>query len=551
MRARRIYDGWNPGHPAVPPGQLSFVMNSSRLGHTLRVYQAGDPLGWPVVRSTLPVYIAEVRSPAWPLSYDVSTFYAQALGNPGLPWTVRDLRTGEEISGIGGSNDLSTWRTTSSKILSISSSRRDHDLWLVQPDGSSSHLIQGAFQGDYSTTPAGVAWWNPYYKFLIRTHCKNLLDWRIEDRTTGDMTETSLQFAHQNRDMNRFLGYEWIALAPPKNLSWLVHYMSGATIRWEIGAGASIDGGFILERRIGSGAWEEIESSIPAARAASPAGTPYQTTDIAASLGSNFYYRVRYTYGGRRSGPSPSVQILWPSDSDLDGIPDAWELEHFGHLGQSNLTDFDRDGINDRLEYTGNTDPRDRFNGTGCTLTVVSGQSHQVHPNFTATYPFKLLVTDLKGVGVGNWRVTFKTPTGLIATSRTPPGGRWGKSCVVEPDADGHALIYLRGGSMPASHVVTASVGGLSRSATLVVSNDLPPAKPINVAVTSISSRTLSISWEDGSAGDADLFTVERSTDSINWTSKGKFGRGVTSMEDTPPTSGIYHYRIISSYDHE
>ena len=104
---------------------------------------------------------------------------------------------------------------------------------------------------------------------------------------------------------------------------------------------------------------------------------------------------------------------------------------------------------------------------------------------------------------------------------------------------------------MPASHVVTASVGGLSRSATLVVSNDLPPAKPINVAVTSISSRTLSISWEDGSAGDADLFTVERSTDSINWTSKGKFGRGVTSMEDTPPTSGIYHYRIISSYDHE
>uniref|UniRef100_UPI0040566958 right-handed parallel beta-helix repeat-containing protein n=1 Tax=Candidatus Electronema sp. TaxID=2698783 RepID=UPI0040566958 len=45
------------------------------------------------------------------------------------------------------------------------------------------------------------------------------------------------------------------------------------------------------------------------------------------------------------------------ADSDQDGIPDAWELEHFGDLSHDASTDADNDGLNDLEEYQNGTDP--------------------------------------------------------------------------------------------------------------------------------------------------------------------------------------------------
>jgi hypothetical protein len=45
------------------------------------------------------------------------------------------------------------------------------------------------------------------------------------------------------------------------------------------------------------------------------------------------------------------------TDSDFDGLPDYWELQHFGNLGQTGTGDTDHDGANHLSEWLAGTDP--------------------------------------------------------------------------------------------------------------------------------------------------------------------------------------------------
>lgn len=48
------------------------------------------------------------------------------------------------------------------------------------------------------------------------------------------------------------------------------------------------------------------------------------------------------------------------TDTDGDGIPDAWELQQFGNLTTANGTsDYDGDGVSDKNEYLAGTNPKD------------------------------------------------------------------------------------------------------------------------------------------------------------------------------------------------
>jgi len=57
--------------------------------------------------------------------------------------------------------------------------------------------------------------------------------------------------------------------------------------------------------------------------------------------------------------PAPLLEIS--ADADADGLPDAWELKHFGDLATASATtDSDGDGQPDRAEYLAGTSPVDR-----------------------------------------------------------------------------------------------------------------------------------------------------------------------------------------------
>ena len=55
-----------------------------------------------------------------------------------------------------------------------------------------------------------------------------------------------------------------------------------------------------------------------------------------------------------------TTQSMAHVDSDGDGIPDWWEMLHFGNLTTANATsDTDGDGVSDLAEYLADTDPND------------------------------------------------------------------------------------------------------------------------------------------------------------------------------------------------
>jgi hypothetical protein len=45
------------------------------------------------------------------------------------------------------------------------------------------------------------------------------------------------------------------------------------------------------------------------------------------------------------------------TDSDHNGLPDAWERQNFGHLGVDPNADPDHDGMSNYAEYLAGTDP--------------------------------------------------------------------------------------------------------------------------------------------------------------------------------------------------
>jgi hypothetical protein len=60
------------------------------------------------------------------------------------------------------------------------------------------------------------------------------------------------------------------------------------------------------------------------------------------------------------------------ADSDGDGLPDDWEIAHFGSLGHAPNGDADGDGISNLDEYRAGTDPNDPQSG----FVFISVASH-------------------------------------------------------------------------------------------------------------------------------------------------------------------------------
>jgi len=66
---------------------------------------------------------------------------------------------------------------------------------------------------------------------------------------------------------------------------------------------------------------------------------------------------IRYDYDA--NGNITAVRTITPTDTDGDGLPDAWEQQYFGDLSQEPFEDADNDGFSNLEEYRAGSDPTD------------------------------------------------------------------------------------------------------------------------------------------------------------------------------------------------
>jgi len=84
-----------------------------------------------------------------------------------------------------------------------------------------------------------------------------------------------------------------------------------------------------------------------------------------------------------RTNPDDRKDFPDNLDPEMDGIPDWWEVDHFGWLGQSYDTDFDEDGYTDLEEYLNDWDPADP--NMPMNNSVVPAQDDDINGNATRT----------------------------------------------------------------------------------------------------------------------------------------------------------------------
>jgi hypothetical protein len=121
------------------------------------------------------------------------------------------------------------------------------------------------------------------------------------------------------------------------------------------------------------------------------------------------------------------------TDTDGNGLPDAWELQYFGHIGVSPTADSDGDGVTNAQEYSAGTNPVDFFNGRAFALsTIVSSGSSPIAYSYDAsgrvtladysggqliqfTHSAASNLTAVTSTGIGNgtivaWRTAYGLP---------------------------------------------------------------------------------------------------------------------------------------------
>jgi len=131
---------------------------------------------------------------------------------------------------------------------------------------------------------------------------------------------------------------------------------------------------FIVEASGPDGTTPVLSASpLPARAAFSDEGNGTGVFDWTPAVGQAGRYVITFkaANGDLFAARSATLTIYPANDTDGDGMPDDWEMRHFGDLSRDGRGDFDGDGISDLDEYLNGGDPT-RIDHAPTTPVIVS-----------------------------------------------------------------------------------------------------------------------------------------------------------------------------------
>ncbi|MFH1155319.1 MAG: chitobiase/beta-hexosaminidase C-terminal domain-containing protein [Pseudomonadota bacterium] len=274
--------------------------------------------------------------------------------------------------------------------------------------------------------------------------------------------------------------------------------------------------------------------------------------DWTPGVGQNGIYTVVFTASDGQLSDTAHVRITISDagDSDMDGIPDSWELLYFGTLDRDGLDDSDNDGIPDLQEWLNGTDPLVPDSAPGVPEPVSPFPSLDV-TDLTPTlvvkrppgYSFTELFYEFQIFG-------DESMTHLVAAESTPiiPESETQTSWTLPMDLKDNHLYYWR---VRAFNSTGCSLWAYS-SFFLNMANDPPEPFFISFPADGAQVDTVAPALEVTSSNDPDFQSLEyrfevyaddgsglRVATAENITSTGP---GFTSWTVTPPLSDTTWY---------
>ncbi|MEZ0297551.1 MAG: LamG-like jellyroll fold domain-containing protein, partial [Candidatus Methylacidiphilales bacterium] len=290
------------------------------------------------------------------------------------------------------------------------------------------------------------------------------------------------------------------------------------------------------------------------------------------------------------------------SDSDADGLPDAWEMQQLGNLaGTASTATPSGDGLTLQQAYQQGINPKDFYHGIHPVLQIIGGNDQSGPSGIPLPQPLQVRVLSQSGQPLSNAPVKFQTTQGsgilsapaartnsqgVASTSLTPSGNleekvrvRASATNVLGTDLTFTSTIGTPtgnptptpggGGPGPTTDpdvTPTGSGGGgtLPKPANLYISLPEPGSPKQNqildqygfgncVEIVPGNQRRIKIHWEAAQSNYPVTYIIQRKEDEDSWDNvEIREGNANLTYEDNNLYSLVlYTYRIIALTEEE
>ena len=168
-------------------------------------------------------------------------------------------------------------------------------------------------------------------------------------------------------------------------------------------------------------------------------------------------YAANHAFSGRLDdlriysvglAPAQALELFRPNDLDRDGLPDDWELSLFDNLATLTdaMDDLDGDGLTNREEFEGGTDPNDYYNGIAPVIEVIAGQNQEIYNGERTREPLVFRVTQAgtsPPVPLVGAPVTL-AHLGLLGSVQTLDGDLLASSLTLKTDSNGEVAVHFK-----------------------------------------------------------------------------------------------------------